>query len=39
MPKNICIVGADEHNHRILADLPEVEQFRSGPGRCHFRNP
>lgn len=28
MPENVFIVGADEHNARILRDLPDADQFR-----------
>lgn len=31
MPKNVFIVGVEEHNQRILTDLPDAEQFRFRP--------
>jgi hypothetical protein len=31
MPENVFVVGLNEHNQRILEDMPDAEQFRFHP--------
>jgi hypothetical protein len=31
MPENVFVVGADEHNERLLRDLPDAERYRLHP--------
>ncbi len=31
MPQNVFVLGLDEHNHKILENLPDAEQYRFHP--------